>query len=281
MCSAAGIPAHDIAVTPRLLVVVADGVRPDVLANEIDEGRAPAMARLRARGGLFEVSSSFPSVTGPAYVPFVMGRHPATAGMPGLRWFDRTRSLPWSLAPARSYSGIDIWQVDRDLSAEFPTLFELARPSLASLMIIGRGASHGRIGRGVWPSVRAAYAHFRGDLLGWRRLERLAVNEFMRRFERTRPRLSMLGVLTPDKFAHAFGSDCDLVREGIHDIDAAIARAEAIAEAGGWRDTLRVWVVGDHGHAAVSHHDDLHLWLESAGHRELAQPNVNVRHPDI
>ena len=56
-----------------MLVVVADGVRPDVLANEIDAGRAPAMARLRTNGGLFEVSASFPSVTGPAYVPFVMG----------------------------------------------------------------------------------------------------------------------------------------------------------------------------------------------------------------
>jgi arylsulfatase A-like enzyme len=91
----------------------------------------------------------------------------------------------------------------------------------------------------------------------------------------------MLGVLTPDKFAHAFGYDSELVREGIHDVDAAIARAEAIAEAGGWRDTLRVWVVGDHGHAVVSNHDDLHLWLESLGHRVLAHPNVNVRRPDM
>ena len=49
----------------RLLVVVADGVRPDVLASELDGGRLPAMAALREAGGLYAVSSSFPSVTGP------------------------------------------------------------------------------------------------------------------------------------------------------------------------------------------------------------------------
>jgi hypothetical protein len=268
-------------VTPRLLVIVADGVRPDMLANEIDEGRAPAMARLRQRGGLFEVSSSFPSVTGPAYVPFVMGRHPAHGGMPGLRWYDRARSLRWSLVPARSYSGIDIWHTDRDLDREMPTLFELAQPSLAGLMMIGRGATHGQVGRGVQWSVRAAYAHFRGDLIGWRHVERSAINEFLRRFERVQPRLAMLGVLSPDKFAHAFGSDSDFVREGIRDIDDAIARAESIAESGGWRDSLRVWVVGDHGHAGVTRHDDLHGWLHGLGHRVLAHPHVNVKRADI
>ena len=265
----------------RLLIVVADGVRPDVLTDEMDRGNVPALAQLRATGGLHRVTASFPSVTGPAYVPFVMGRHPAHVGMPGLRWFDRARSLKFSLAQARSYVGIDIWHTDTDLDPHAPTLFDLARPSLAGLMMIGRGATHGRVGRGVGWMIRAARVHFRGDSMGWRQMERDAIDEFLRRFKRVRPRLSMLGVLSPDKFAHAYGGDSDIVREGIRDIDHAIVRAREIADRDGWGDSLRVWVVGDHGHAPVSHHDDLHGWLQSRGHRVLAHPQLSVPRADI
>jgi arylsulfatase A-like enzyme len=272
---------HDIARSPRLLVVVADGVRPDVLAEELDAGNLPAMARLRAQGGLYAISSSFPSVTGPAYAPFVMGRHPAHVGMPGLRWYDRSRSLRLAHGQSRSYSGVDIWHTDGDLDRTTPTLYDLATPSLAGMMMIARGASHGRVGRGVGWSIRAAYAHFRGDLQGWRRVEQAALAEFLQRFTRARPRLSMLGILSPDKLAHKHGGDSPIVRASIRDVDDALARAQAIATQGGWADTLRVWVVGDHGHAPVSQHDDLHGWLSARGHRVLAHPKLGVRRPDV
>ena len=273
--------AHDTAGATRLLVVVADGVRPDVLAEEMDRGALPAMARLRARGGMYEVSTSFPSVTGPAYAPFVMGRHPAHVGMPGLRWFDRSKSLRLSHGQSRSYSGVDIWFTDGDLDTRSPTLYDLVQPSLAGMMMIARGATEGRVGRGVAWSIRAAYAHFRGDMASWRWTEQAAVSEFMRRFERTAPRLSMVGLLSPDKLAHKYGSDSDIVRVSIRDIDSAITRAQAIATRGGWIDSLRIWVTGDHGHSAVSEHDDLHGWLSSLGHRVLAHPKLSVRNADI
>jgi len=76
-----------------VIVLLADGVRPDTLRAAIDAGTLPAMARLRSEhgGGLHEVTSTFPSVTGPAYTPFLMGRFPGPIGLPGLRWFDRER----------------------------------------------------------------------------------------------------------------------------------------------------------------------------------------------
>lgn len=273
--------SDDITGTRRLLVVVADGVRPDVLREEMEAGHLPAMARLRRTGSLSDISSAFPSVTGPAYAPFVMGRHPAHVGMPGLRWYDRARSLRLSPAQARSYSGVDIWHVDGDLSPSIPTLYDLATPSLAGLMMIARGATHGRIGRGIGWSLRAAYAHFRGDLQSWRRVEQAAVDVFMRQFTRVRPRLSMLGILSPDKLSHAHGAGADVVRASIRDVDAAISRAQAIATADGWGDSLHVWVVGDHGHAPVAQHDDLHGWFAAQGHRVLAHPKMGARNADV
>lgn len=259
----------------RLLLVVADGVRPDVLTEEIDGGRAPALARLRAAGGLHTVTSVFPSVTGPGYVPFLMGRHPAHAGLPGLRWFDRSRRLRFAMGQSRSYAGIDIWHVDQDVHPEPLTLLELATPSLAAMSMLARGATHGRIGRSLLWMLRAFPSHFRGDLDGWRRVERAATAAFFRRFARVKPRSAVLAIGSPDKFAHREGAHSPSVRAAIGDIDAAIATAWSIAERGGWRETLHVWVVGDHGHAPVTRHDDLHGALEAEGLAVHAHPQVS------
>lgn len=272
---------HDTTGHRRLLLVVADGIRPDVLAEEMDAGRAPTLAALRARGSAHAITSSFPSVTGPAYVPFLMGKHPARVGMPGLRWFDRSRSLRWAPGQSRSYAGIDIWHVDGDLAHGTPTLFEYAQPSLAAMSMIGRGATHGRIGRGVGWMFRAAPAHFRGDLLGWRRVEQHATRVFFERFARIRPRLSVLGILSGDKFAHKYGPRSEPVRTAIADIDAAVAEAQRIAQRDGWRDSLHIWLTGDHGHDEITQHDDLHGWLEGEGLRVRAHPKLNVKNPDV
>lgn len=267
--------------TPRLLLVVADGVRPDVLNEEIDAGRVPALAALRAQGGAHTVTSVFPSVTGPAYVPFLMGRHPAPAGLPGLRWFDRARAVRWAMGQSRSYAGIDIWHVDHDIHRDMPTLLELATPSLSAMSMVARGATHGRIGRSIAWMIRAAPSHFRGDLDGWRRVEQQATAAFLRRFAAVRPRASVLAIGSPDKFSHLDGPRSPLVRTAIGDIDRAIATAWRLADEGGWRDALHIWVVGDHGHESVAQHDDLHAVLEAEGLRVRAHPRLHTRRADV
>ncbi len=247
----------------------------------MNRGSAPTLAALRARGGYHAVTSSFPSVTGPAYVPFLMGRHPARAGLPGLRWYDRSRSLPWAFIPTRSYSGIDVWHVDHDIDQDIPTLLELAQPSLSAMSILARGASHGRIGRSIPWMLRAASAHFRGDLERWRHLELLAMSRFMDTFRKIRPRASVLAITSPDKFAHQQGPFSESVRHSVGTIEQAATEALDIALKDGWRHTLHVWVVGDHGHAPVQYHDDLHGWLLDQHLRVMAHPGIIKRHADI
>lgn len=272
---------HDITSRGHVLLIVADGLRPDLLTDCLDQGEAPTLAALRSRGGCHTITASFPSVTGPAYVPFLMGRHPGRVGLPGLRWYDRTRTLGWTLVPTRSYAGIDIWHVDRDVDHHSPTLLELARPSLSAMSMLARGASHGRIGRSMAWMLRAAPSHFRGDLEGWRGVEQLATQRFLERFERTRPRCSVLAITSPDKFAHQRGPWADIVRRSVRDIDNAVARAITIATRDGWRDALHIWLVGDHGHAPVRFHDDLHGWLSRESLRVLAHPALYTRRADV
>jgi hypothetical protein len=264
-----------------LLLIVADGVVPNALAAGMDAGELPSLEGLRASGGLHTVTTAFPSVTGPAYLPFLMGRHPAPIGMPGLRWFDRSRSIPLSIGNARSYSGIDIWRTHGDVHADVPTLFELARPSLASMSIFARGTSVGHIGRSIEYMVRSAVPHFGGRSSAWRDLEVRATSEFFRRFRKHRPRFATLVLNAPDKFAHRFGTSSTEYSSSLRDVDSAVATAELIASADGWRERLAIWVVSDHGHSPVDRHDDLHAWIESRGHRVIAHPKLRTRNADV
>ena len=98
-----------------VVVIVADGARPDMLSAAIEAGKVPDLERIRNEGGLYTVTSAFPSVTGPAYTPFLMGRYPGPVGLPGLRWYDRSRTISRLPGNSRSYVGLEIRWVDSDL----------------------------------------------------------------------------------------------------------------------------------------------------------------------
>jgi predicted AlkP superfamily pyrophosphatase or phosphodiesterase len=264
-----------------LLLVVADGVRPDVLFEELEAGHLPRLAARSAAGFRGTVSSCFPSVTGPAYAPFLMGRFPAAVGVPGLRWYDRARETCRWPPFARSYVGPEIRHLDNDLDADAPTLLELATPSVAGATLLGRGARGARHpGRGLAWALRALLPHFRGDLAGWRRIEQLVADRVLGHLQRDRPRCAVMTFLTPDKFAHAAGARSAAVRTALRDLDAFVGAAEDIAAAGGWAHRLHVWLVADHGHADVAHHDELADGVRDHGLRVLAHPAVWVRRPD-
>ena len=59
--------------------------------------------------------------------------------MPGLRWYDRTRTTVRLPGNSRSYVGPEMRLVDRDIDPNAPTIFELARPSFGALSVITRG----------------------------------------------------------------------------------------------------------------------------------------------
>src|SRR6185312_11080154 len=161
-----------------VVILLADGARPDTLEAALANGSAaklPALARLRDEGGLYSVTSCFPSVTGPAYAPFLMGRYPGPIGLPGLRWFDRARTACTFPDYTRSYVGYQMNAVDRDIADDAPTIFELAGSSLGALNVISRGLPKARrIGSITARSaLRAATTHFRGNVAGWLDIDRV------------------------------------------------------------------------------------------------------------
>ena len=257
-----------------VIVLVADGARPDTLRAAMDSGALPHLSRLRADGGMHTVTTVWPSVTGAAYTPFLMGRYPGGVGLPGLRWFDRSRSIaPWS-GHARSYVGMGMRHMDGDLDPDVPTVFERVPSSLGALAVIERGLPAAqRVGRGVRFVAQVARTHFRGDVRGWLAIDRQIGTEVVHRVRRDAPRFVFAAFTGIDKTSHACGHGGALVREAMTTLDDVVAELRHDAErAGRWEQT-HLWIVSDHGHSPVTAHDDLAVLLaETWGFRTLAHP---------
>lgn len=265
---------------PRLVFVVADGLRPDSLDAAIARGDVPALAALRAAGGTHELTTCFPSVTGLAYVPFVMGCHPAEAGLPGLRWVDRTRRAVRLPAHARSYVGYGIKRLDGDVDATRPTLFERAQPAMTAMSMITRGVPHHRrIARGWWWGMRGIRTHYFGHLDDWLRVDEEVAQLVTRRVARERPRLTLAAFMGIDKASHARGHDSAEARQALRIVDRLVGTLRA--QAAGDADPLHVWVASDHGHSAVDRHDEIADVVRATGARVIAHPWVIGARGDV
>jgi hypothetical protein len=244
-----------------------------MLARSIGDGRLPALAALREEGFLGTVTSAFPSVTGPAYAPFLMGRYPGAIGLPGLRWFDRTRRVARMPGHSRSYVGAEMRLVDRDIDPHAPTIFELARPSFGALSVITRGLKRrDRIGQNPGFVARAAATHFRGNVRGWLSIDREIGEEAARRLRTEPVKFAFIALTGIDKTSHAGGHESGVVADAMRIVDDTVARIRADAERDGRWPKLRLWIGSDHGHSRVREHEDLVGLLANWGFRTLAHP---------
>jgi hypothetical protein len=269
------VTSRDLSAAASVVILVADGARPDTLAAAMDAGTLPALSRLRSEGGMHVVTSVFPSVTGPAYAPFLMGRYPGPVGLPGLRWFDRARTAASFPHWSRSYVGTEVRKVDRDLDPGAPTLFELARPSIAALSPIGRGLrARDHEGHSVGFGLRAARTHFRGDLDGWLDIDRAVGARMAARIRRERPAFAFCALLGVDKTSHSAGHAAPIVGGALRIVDETAARIRDGAERDGTWDAMHLWIVSDHGHSPVTAHEDLAGLLRSWKLGVIAHPWV-------
>jgi hypothetical protein len=266
-----------------VVILLADGARPDTLDAAVRSGALPALARLRDEGELRTVTSCFPSVTGPAYAPFLMGRFPGPVGLPGLRWFDRARETCTFPDYTRSYVGYQMGAVDRDIDAGAPTVFELAGTSIGALNVIGRGlAPRDRIGSiTVRSAIRAARTHFAGNVAGWLQIDHDVAREVIDRTRRDHPAFVFAALTGVDKVSHARGHSSPMIVDALKIVDDTAAEIRADAERRGVWEKTALWIVSDHGHSRVTNHEDLDRLITSHGHRTMSHPWVVTRSPDV
>ena len=263
----------EIVVTePAIIVLVADGLTPKALDEGIASGDVPELSAMRDAHGSHVVTTVFPSVTGVAYVPLLTGRHPAEAGVPGLRWYDRSRQLPAMFGHSRSYVGTQLRRIDDDLSPHATTAFELVRGNaLGSGAMITRGLPRSaQLDRGARHALRVIRAHVTGDVAAWAALEEEMAGQLVARVRRDRPRFTFAAFTAGDKAAHA--GNVAGVRQSLRLVDHVAGNIRRDAERDGRWDSMHLWVVSDHGHSPVHSHFDLAEALRHAGIKVRAHP---------
>ena len=266
-----------------VIVLLADGVRSDTLASAIGSGEFPALAGMRASGGMYELSSAFPSVTGPAYTPFLMGRFPGSVGLPGLRWYDRSRSTCSFPDYSRSYVGYQMGAVDRDLDPSASTIFELVPDSAGALSVITRGLPRRRqlAPLTARSALRAARTHFRGKVSGWLDVDREISASVVRRVKDGGFKFMFAAFTGVDKSSHASGHESRGVLDALHIVDDTVAAMRRALEQRGVWERTSVWITSDHGHSRVRHHEDLARLIAGFGYRVMSHPWVYRVRPDV
>jgi len=255
-----------------VVVLLADGARLDAFQGDLSD--LPALRRLREEGGLHAITSVFPSVTGPAYTPFLMGRFPGPIGVPGIRWYDRTRNACGWPDHSRSYVGFQFSRFNDDLDARAPTIFELVPNSIGALSVVTRGLAPSRRHGTLTPrsALRVALTHFRGRAEGWLDVDLEVAETIVRRQREDRPDYLFAAFVGADKSSHARGHGSAMVRSALRIVDDAAGRLRADAEAGGWWPDTQMWIVSDHGHSEVRAHEDLAGVVAATGARTVAHP---------
>ena len=72
-----------------LVLIIVDGLTPDVFEGAADDARTPALSCLAERGSYRRGLSTFPSLTPVCMSSIATGTHPDVHGIPHLVWYDR------------------------------------------------------------------------------------------------------------------------------------------------------------------------------------------------
>jgi Type I phosphodiesterase / nucleotide pyrophosphatase len=125
---------NDITTGPQpVLLLVLDGIRPDVLRAAIRDGDAPALGVLAEKGeAVWDAVSVFPSLTPAATAAIATGKAPAESGIVGHAWYDHEeervvvygamRETVISTGPLKVFHN-NIFRMNRD-DLRAATLFE-------------------------------------------------------------------------------------------------------------------------------------------------------------
>jgi hypothetical protein len=258
----------------RAIILLVDGARFDTVGALLQNGDLPTIHRyLVEAGSFFPAVTSFPSTTGPAYLPFITGCLPATCNVPGIRWLDKVKfARRWiSLERCRSYVGLETYLLNRDIRHDIATIFELLPNAYSIFNSVNRGA-------GLFKNVTAVsriwywyYAHLT-DRWGFVDDSSKAKLEGVVR----KKDFDLVFAVFPsvDEYSHLGGPDAKEVKEGYRRIDKVVYDIMSILWDRGLHEETLIWIVSDHGLSATEVHFSVSNFLEQRGIKTFFYPKV-------
>ena len=256
----------------RVVLVLIDGARSDVLRDLLARGDLPNLARwVIEPGGLRTGTTVFPSTTGVAYIPFLFGRFPGSVGIPGIRWLDRRgaaegKSSRTQWRAARSYCGVQGGWLNTDIAAT-PSIFDLVPESIAICTPLTRGLRAGANRCALRRVVLGSAAHYLGT---YPALDRAVARAWLDAAEEP---WRFLFVVFPgvDGISHLKDPLHPAVLESYRLVDRALGAFVARLRKQG-RELPAFFVVSDHGMTVMREHADPAVLLERRGVRTLRHP---------
>ena len=248
----------------RSIVFLADGARADVFFELQSRGELPHISRwLVSAGAARKAVTSFPSTTGPAYLPFLTGCFPGTCNVPGIRWLDKVRyeSGGFSLLKHRSYVGLESFLMGRDISPHVRTIFEIAPGSFSIFNPMSRGAGFIRNRTSYARIWYWYYAHLTDH---WSLPDGAALEKTLNVLKRG---CRFLFTVFPgiDEYSHLTHPRHEKVIERYKWLDSAVGEiAEYLGKKGEW-DSTELWLVSDHGLSQTHTHFCVNTFLEGQG----------------
>lgn len=253
----------------RVVFVLVDGARHDVVRHLLERGDLPEIARwVLEPGGMTVGTTVYPSTTGVAYIPFLYGCFPGTAGVPGIRWLDRAEAAGGVAAQwraARSYCGVQAGWINRDLTCG-PSIFQLVPESYAICTPLTNGLGPGTHLIPGQRAVLGAVAHYAGT---YPSLDRAVAQAWIDTARRDW-RFLFVVFPGPDGLAHLFDPWHPKVLAAYREIDRALG--EFVRRARRTGEPPALIVASDHGASVMRHHEDVALRLEEWGVPTLRHP---------
>ncbi len=258
----------------RVVVILADGARPDLMQSLAARGDLPAISQLflQRDPSVTIASTVFPSTTGPAHLPFLTGMFPGTCNVPGIRWFDPEcySKHPFSLHRFRSYMGLGGWLLNSDIRRDVKTLFQHIPDHASIANMITRGVRRGRNLTRIDKPLYNIKSFFAEE---WAGFDRLAARRAVQAIA-AKNQLVYAAFYEADSHCHKFGATHERTMDAYRRIDRIVGDVNrALTQAGTAESTL-VALVADHGGSDTSNHFDLAGLVEKTVGRCLAHPLV-------
>jgi len=256
-----------------VLAILADGARPDVMAQLAAAGEMPALKRhFVDRGGFRTATGVFPTVSGPAHLPLLTGLHPGQANLPGIRWAERpTTARGGFLFRTRSYMSLGrARKLERDLAPSVTTLFHHLPGTADVNTWFVRGCR--RSARMTRYSKAASFVRsfvttdwYASDL----QAERAVARAWDRGFS------SAFAVFPAiDELGHRFGPTTPESLEAYRRFDKCLGRVIDDLARRGRADRTLIVITSDHGQTATHTHLDIDDLVRAVYPRTLCYPKL-------
>ena len=258
----------------KVIFLLLDGARCDILNTLLKKEELPNLKNLIDDGSYIEATSVFPSTTGPAYSPFLIGRFPGYVNLPGIRWFNKSSYSRNRFASEshRSYVGLESRFFNQDLKKAYKTIFELIPNSVSIFNEMTRGLDSARDLTKYSKIFYKLSSHFMGsssiDKVAFSKLENSLNENNLFHF------CCLYGI---DSKSHLVGSDSVEVVKLYKEFDTSLGKLiNKLKLSKSYNDTL-ILISSDHGHSNTSQHFDLVDFIQSKGKSVFYYPLIHQK----